>query len=81
MKKPAIIASLVLVVPPAFAAAAMVLPAGVFRISAVPSYGFAPGSYNTSGTYAKFGPSAGSAWVFVTGLALEGQAEEKGVRT
>src|SRR5271157_2970275 len=60
MKKTVILALLVCLALPVFADDALVLPAGVFRLTLVPSYDFVPGAYGSDGSYAAF-PSGGNA--------------------
>ncbi len=71
MKKTVILALLVCIALPIFADDAMVLPAGVFRIYAVPSYGFVNGAYDTDGKYEKYGSDEGKITAFNTGFAVE----------
>ncbi len=75
MKKTVILALLVCLALPVFSDDALVLPAGVFRLTLVPSYDFAPGAYNSSGSYSSF-PAGGNAAgatikAFDAGAALE----------
>jgi len=56
---------------PVIADDAKILPAGVLRITLAPSYGFAPGVYDTSGSYAGYSSGGGRATVFNAGAAIE----------
>src|SRR5271157_2282070 len=71
MKKSIVLTLLVCLAVPAFADDAMVLPAGVFRFTLVPSYDFVPGAYGTNGSYTGYNAGQGKVTAFNGAAALE----------
>ena len=71
MKKTVIIMLLLCLVLPVFADDALVLPAGVFRFTLVPSYDFVPGAYGTNGSYTGYNAGQGKVTAFDAAAALE----------
>ncbi len=71
MKKTAILILLVCIALPIFADDAMVLPAGVIRVSLVPNYGFVNGAYDNNGSYTAYPSGGGKVTAWDGGAAVE----------
>jgi hypothetical protein len=71
MRKTIILTLLACLAVPVFADQAIMLPAGMLRLTVVPSFAFAPGAYGTSGNYSAYGADQGYANVLNAGGAIE----------